>query len=62
MIARIVASIMTGKLLKAKHKDKPNGRVLKKAKKNKDQSGVDAADSRKFPEVLADIQKKTLDL
>ena len=60
MIARIVASIMTGKLLKEKHKDKPKGRVLKK--ENKDQSGVDAADSRKFPEVLADIQKKTLDL
>ena len=61
MIARIVASIMTGKLLKDKQKEKKST-LLKKRPKKKLLRKVDAADSRKFPEVLADIEKNTLDL
>ena len=61
MIARIVASIMTGKLLKDKKKDDKKG-LFKKDPKKKLLRKVDAADSRKFPKVLADIEKQTLDL
>ena len=77
MIARIVASIMTGKLLAKKKKmaplvserkrspkrDKsPKSDTFKKGVKNKHQSRVEAAPDRIFPEVLADIQKGNLDL
>ena len=67
MIARIVASIMTGKLLKDKKERSPKRDMspkrdtLKKDRKKKDLSEVDAAPARKFPEVLADIEKKSLD-
>ena len=57
MIARIVASIMTGKLLKDKKKDTKKG-LLKKDRKKKDQSEVDAAPERKFSEVLSDFNEK----
>ena len=57
MIARIVASIMTGKLLKDKKKDAKKG-SLKKDRKNKDQSEVDAPTTRKFSEVLSDFNEK----
>jgi len=60
MIAQIVASIMTGKLLKEKNKEKKN-RVFKKRQKKQNPTGVDAAPTRNFPEVLADIEKKSLD-
>ena len=60
MIAQIVASIMTGKLLKEKNKEKKN-RVFKKLQKKQNPTGVDAAPTRNFPEVLADIEKKSLD-
>ena len=67
MIARIVASIMTAKLLKEKKKSpkrdmSPKRDTFKKGVKNKHQSGVEAAPDRIFPEVLADIQKGNLDL
>ena len=61
MIARIVASIMTGKLLKEKQREKKN-RVIKKRQKKMNPSGAEAAPTRKFPEVLADIEKNNLDL
>ena len=71
MIARIVASIMTGKLLAKKkkmaplvseRKKSPKSDTFKKGVKNKHQSRVEAAPDRIFPEVLADIQKGNLDL
>ena len=57
MIARIVASIMTGKLLKDKQKDTKKG-VFKKDRKKKDPTGVDAPPERKFSEVLTDFNEK----
>ena len=58
MIARIVASIMTGKLLKDKKKGSPKRDTLKKDRKKKDPTGVDAAPGRKFSEVLTDFNEK----
>ena len=64
MIARIVASIMTGKLLKDKKKGSPKRDMspkrdtLKKDRKKKDPTGVDAAPGRKFSEVLTDFNEK----
>ena len=60
MIARIVSSIISTRLTK-EHAKKKEKRVFKKARKKKELSGVDAAPIRNFPEVLADIEKKSLD-
>ena len=60
MIARIVASIVGARLTK-EHAKKKEKRAFKKHQKKHTPAGVDAAPIRNFPEILADIEKKTSD-